>query len=71
MINLNNSILITSDSDNKFIIPYTPLSFFSIDDKNTTREIESYYEKQLLYSKKYLVMLEWKENYSSLFYTEK
>ncbi|CAA0152820.1 hypothetical protein ACE1MK_12115 [Tenacibaculum maritimum] len=52
MINLNNSILITSDSDNKFIIPYTPLSFFSIDDKNTTREIESYYEKQLLYSKK-------------------
>lgn len=51
MINLNNSFFITSKDQRKLIMPYTTLSFLTIDDDKMNDEVASYFNNQLEFSK--------------------
>lgn len=51
MINLNNTLLLTSKNYKRLIMPYTTLSFITIDDDKMNKEVSSYFKKQLEFSK--------------------
>lgn len=52
IINLNNTIFLRSEQLRTLLVPYTTLSYFSLDDKETGLEIEEYFKRILKYSKK-------------------
>lgn len=51
MINLNNILFLTSNNSNRIVMPYTTLSFVTIDDDKMNTEVSAYFEKQLEFSK--------------------
>lgn len=52
MINLNNTVFLSSKDKSQFILPYTTLSFFLVDDVKMSEELTAYFNKQIDYSKK-------------------
>lgn len=52
LINLNNTIFLKSKSAETILVPYTSMSYLSVDDDKTCKEIGQYFKKQLKFSKK-------------------
>ena len=52
LINLNNTVYLRSEKTNALLVPYTSLSHIRIEDEKTCEEIETYFKKQLQFSKK-------------------
>ena len=51
LVSLLNTVLMKTKTDKKVFVPYTNLSYFKINDKNTTNQIEQHLKKQLEFSK--------------------
>lgn len=52
LINLNNTIFLKSKKTKTILVPYTSMSYLSVDDERTGEEIEKHFDKKLQFSKK-------------------
>lgn len=51
LLNLNNTIFMRGEKEQKLFVPYTTLSYIKISDAETCEEVERYFRKQLQFSK--------------------
>lgn len=50
LVSLLNTVLMSSNTNKKVFVPYTNLSYFKIDDENTTNQIEQHLKTQIEFS---------------------